>query len=118
MVGQVDIEVGTLSKAVGSMGGFVCCSAEFKSWLLNKGRAFVYSTALPVPNPSRLPSPVHLLIFSSHCHNSTHPFVTLKPTQAGPPCSRRHCMHQTLRPCGVLNPEIDAVNRRLPWQHL
>jgi 7-keto-8-aminopelargonate synthetase-like enzyme len=63
MVGQVDIEVGTLSKAVGSMGGFVCCSAEFKSWLLNKGRAFVYSTALPVPDPS-----LHFILFLRPFH--------------------------------------------------
>mmetsp|Transcript_38988 Transcript_38988/g.76217 ORF Transcript_38988/g.76217 Transcript_38988/m.76217 type:complete len:140 (+) Transcript_38988:2-421(+) len=31
------------------MGGFVCCSHDMRTWLLNKGRSFVYSTALPVP---------------------------------------------------------------------
>jgi 7-keto-8-aminopelargonate synthetase-like enzyme len=45
----VDMATGTLSKAVGAMGGFVACSAATKLFLLNAGRAYVYSTALPVP---------------------------------------------------------------------
>jgi len=46
---EVDIHIGTLSKAVGGHGGFVACSRQAKAWLLNKGRSFVYSTALPGP---------------------------------------------------------------------
>ena len=46
---QVDVHVGTLSKAVGSQGGFVACSRNIKSLLLNRGRPYVYSTALPLP---------------------------------------------------------------------
>lgn len=47
---QVDIHVGTLSKAVGSQGGFVACSFVMKQFLLNKGRSFVFSTSLPIPS--------------------------------------------------------------------
>jgi len=47
--GAVDLHIGTLSKAVGSHGGFVACSALTKAWLLNRGRSYVYSTALPAP---------------------------------------------------------------------
>uniref|UniRef100_A0A061RME3 8-amino-7-oxononanoate synthase n=1 Tax=Tetraselmis sp. GSL018 TaxID=582737 RepID=A0A061RME3_9CHLO len=46
---EVDLHIGTLSKAVGAHGGFVACSSQAKAWLLNKGRAYVYSTALPAP---------------------------------------------------------------------
>eukprot|EP00892_Ulva_mutabilis_P006620 jgi/Ulvmu1/432/UM001_0439.1 len=46
---SVDVHVGTLSKAVGAHGGFVACSHAIKTLLVNKGRAYVYSTALPVP---------------------------------------------------------------------
>ena len=46
---RVDVHVGTLSKAFGSHGGFVGCSAPLKSLLLSRGRAGIYSTALPLP---------------------------------------------------------------------
>ncbi len=46
---QVDLHVGTLSKAFGALGGFVACSRAMKQLLLNRGRAYVYSTSLPVP---------------------------------------------------------------------
>ena len=46
---EVDVHIGTLSKAVGAHGGFVACSAALKSLLLNKGRPYVFSTALTVP---------------------------------------------------------------------
>jgi len=44
---QVNLAVGTLSKALGSAGGFVACSRTMKEWLVNRARSFVYSTALP-----------------------------------------------------------------------
>jgi glycine C-acetyltransferase/8-amino-7-oxononanoate synthase len=45
--GQVDIVMGTLSKALGSLGGFVAGSAELIELLKNKARSFIYTTALP-----------------------------------------------------------------------
>lgn len=45
--GQVDIVMGTLSKALGSLGGFVAGSAELIDYLKNKARSFIYTTALP-----------------------------------------------------------------------
>lgn len=41
------VVVGTYSKALGSMGGFVCGSREFIEYLLNKARTFIYTTGLP-----------------------------------------------------------------------
>ena len=46
---EVDIHIGTLSKGFGSHGGFVACSHMLKSLLMNKGRSYVFSTALPLP---------------------------------------------------------------------
>jgi 8-amino-7-oxononanoate synthase len=46
---QVDLHVGTLSKAVGALGGFVACSEPIAQWLTSRGRSLVYSTSLPVP---------------------------------------------------------------------
>jgi len=44
-----DLIVGTLSKAIGSLGGFVACSEAWREHLVNHARGFIYSTALPVP---------------------------------------------------------------------
>jgi len=44
---QVDVVVGTLGKALGSYGAYVCASAELTEYLLNAARSFVFSTAPP-----------------------------------------------------------------------
>ena len=45
----VELQVGTLSKAVGSQGGYVACSVALREWLLNRARAYIFSTALAAP---------------------------------------------------------------------
>jgi 8-amino-7-oxononanoate synthase len=44
---EPDLRLGTLSKALGSYGGFAVCSAELRDLLINRARSFIYSTALP-----------------------------------------------------------------------
>lgn len=46
VVDQVDVCMGTLSKAFGAQGGFVCGSGPLIQWAINRSRAFIYSTAL------------------------------------------------------------------------
>ena len=41
------IYIGTLGKAAGVSGAFVCAQATFIDWLIQKGRPFIYSTATP-----------------------------------------------------------------------
>ncbi|MGL5312321.1 MAG: 8-amino-7-oxononanoate synthase [Peptostreptococcaceae bacterium] len=43
---SIDITIGTLSKAIGSEGGFVCASNEIIDYLKNRARSFIFSTAL------------------------------------------------------------------------
>jgi glycine C-acetyltransferase len=45
--GRVDIQVGTLSKAIGVLGGFIAGPAELIEWLVNRGRPFLFSTSVP-----------------------------------------------------------------------
>lgn len=44
--------VGTLSKALGSYGGFVSCNRDMKKFLVNRARTFIYSTGLPPAAPA------------------------------------------------------------------
>lgn len=41
------IYVGTLGKAAGVSGAFICATAPFIEWLIQKGRPYIYSTATP-----------------------------------------------------------------------
>jgi len=45
--GRVDVTVGTLSKALGCLGGFVAGRGELIDTIVNAGRAYIYTTALP-----------------------------------------------------------------------
>jgi 8-amino-7-oxononanoate synthase len=47
--GLADVTIATLSKAAGVVGGAVCASASFCQALVNHGRAYIYSTAVPAP---------------------------------------------------------------------
>uniref|UniRef100_A0A5B7BPT3 Aminotransferase class I/classII large domain-containing protein n=1 Tax=Davidia involucrata TaxID=16924 RepID=A0A5B7BPT3_DAVIN len=46
---DVDICLGTLSKAAGCHGGFIACSKRWKQLIQSRGRSFIFSTAIPVP---------------------------------------------------------------------
>jgi 8-amino-7-oxononanoate synthase len=45
--GEVNVVMGTLGKALGSYGAYVCANRETTDYLLNTARSFVFSTALP-----------------------------------------------------------------------
>lgn len=48
--GQVDVEVGTLSKAFGVVGGVVAGNPLVVEWLRQRGRPFLFSSAMTVPD--------------------------------------------------------------------
>ncbi len=45
--GKVDFIIGTLSKAIGVIGGYVATKKVVKEWLLHRARPLLFSTALP-----------------------------------------------------------------------
>ena len=48
--GKVDVEVGTLSKAFGVVGGVVAGNPLVVEWLRQRGRPFLFSSAMTVPD--------------------------------------------------------------------
>jgi glycine C-acetyltransferase len=45
--GKVDIQVGTLSKAIGALGGYVCGTRDLIDYLYHRARPFLFSTSHP-----------------------------------------------------------------------
>ena len=45
--GRVDIQVGTLSKAIGALGGYVCATRDTIDFLYHRARPFLFSTSHP-----------------------------------------------------------------------
>jgi 8-amino-7-oxononanoate synthase len=43
----VDVQMGTMSKALGASGAYICGSHDLIDWLINRARSFIYSTAPP-----------------------------------------------------------------------
>ena len=48
VAGQIEVQMGTLGKALGSAGGYLCGSRTLIDYLVNRARSFIFSTA-PVP---------------------------------------------------------------------
>jgi 8-amino-7-oxononanoate synthase len=44
---DVDVAMGTFSKAMGSFGAYVACSHAVRDWLVNRASGLIYATALP-----------------------------------------------------------------------
>ena len=50
LTGEVDVIVGTLGKALGGYGAYVCCNAELARYLTNSARTLIFSTGPPPPS--------------------------------------------------------------------
>lgn len=59
--GEVDVLVGTLGKALGSYGAYVCAKGEMVEYLLNSARPLIFSTALPPPSAAGALAALELL---------------------------------------------------------
>jgi glycine C-acetyltransferase len=59
--GKVDVEVGTMSKAFGVMGGMVAGNAYIIEWLRQRGRPFLFSSAATPPDVAACLAAVDLL---------------------------------------------------------
>jgi glycine C-acetyltransferase/8-amino-7-oxononanoate synthase len=61
LTGEVDVIVGTLGKALGGYGAYVCGSRELADFLVNTARPFIFSTAPPPPAVAAASAALELL---------------------------------------------------------
>jgi len=59
--GQVDFLIGTLSKAVGVIGGYVAGSKAMREWLLHRGRPLLFSTAMTPSSVAAIMESIRIL---------------------------------------------------------
>jgi glycine C-acetyltransferase len=59
--GKVDVEVGTMSKAFGVVGGLAAGRTEIIEWLSQRGRPFLFSSAMTIPDVAACIAAVKLL---------------------------------------------------------
>ena len=59
--GKVDVEIGTLSKAFGGVGGIVAGNAKIIEWLRQRGRPFLFSSAVTPPDVAACIAAVDIL---------------------------------------------------------
>ena len=81
-----------LGKALGSYGAFACCNAEIASFLVNRARTVIYSTALPPPALGAALAAVDLL-----CEDHT-PLVGRRPARARVLREQLACQGFTVEP--------------------
>jgi len=62
---RVDVIIGTLSKAIGSQGGFIASTRTIIDYLTNRCRSLIYSTALPQSSVAAAAQSVHKIMQSS-----------------------------------------------------
>ena len=63
---QVDVVVGTLGKALGSYGAYICGSRVLVDYLINVARPFIFSTAPPPPTVAAADAALEVLISNPH----------------------------------------------------
>lgn len=67
--GEIEVQMGTMGKALGSAGGFICGSRPLIDLLINRARSFIFSTA-PVPAAAAAANAALKKIMTGRC--ATH----------------------------------------------
>src|SRR5256886_3771479 len=74
VAGQIEVQMGTLGKALGSAGGYICGSRVLIDYLVNRARTFIFSTA-PVPAAAAAATAAIHLVQSGESQTRRHPLL-------------------------------------------
>jgi 8-amino-7-oxononanoate synthase len=100
---DVDVQMGTLSKALGASGGYICGSRSLIEWLINRARSFIYSTA---PPPGIVSAALAAVNFLGSSEGEERRLLLWKRIE----------LMQELLPTGELNKKAtNAASAIFPW---
>jgi 8-amino-7-oxononanoate synthase len=100
---DIHVQMGTLSKALGTSGGYICGSRDLIEWLINRARSFIYSTA---PPPAIAAAALAAVNFLSSSEGEERRLLL----------GERIKLMQELLPRTGLNKELSAVSSAIfPW---
>src|SRR5438552_9801329 len=100
---EVDVQMGTLSKALGASGGYICGSRTLIDWLINRARSFIYSTAPPPATAAAALAAVEFLASASGEQRRLLPWERIK------------LMQQLLPRAGAKGEDVTARSAIFPW---
>ena len=89
---RIDVQMGTLGKALGSSGAYICGSAALRDYLINRARSFIFSTAPP-----------------PHCAAVSCAAVELLESDAGAALVRKLQENMATLASGLLAPAQSAI---------
>jgi 8-amino-7-oxononanoate synthase len=101
--GEVDVQMGTLSKALGASGGYICGSHTLIEWLINRARSFIYSTA---PPPITVAAALAAIDFLGSPEGQQRRLLL---------CERIRLMHELLPLAGSKGENVPGRSAIFPW---
>ena len=112
--GRVDIQVGTLSKAIGALGGYVCGTRDLIEYLYHRARPFLFSTSHPPSVAATCIAAFDVLEQEPELHRATVG-RTRASSSRNSDCSASTSAASTLRL--QRNPDHADHHRRRPRHH-
>src|SRR4029077_11512326 len=100
---EVDVQMGTLSKALGASGGYICGARTLIEWLINRARSFIYSTA---PPPAIAAPPFAAVDFLASAEGEERRLLLWE---------RIRLMQQLLPRAGLKGEAVAARSAIFPW---
>ncbi len=112
--GRVDIQVGTLSKAIGALGGYVCGTRDLIDFLYHRARPFLFSTSHPPSVAATCIAAFDVLENEPGAHGKTLGEHALLEKRTGPASDSTSAVERR-RPARLQSRRSSSATASSPW---